>query len=443
MDLLHINLDDPRLLGRTLPDGRTVGAAMAALASEHPAPLDRLREKRSAWPIGWLELPNGGPVVDACIAPAKRLADQCDTLIVCGIGGSALGTQAVHAALDSPAKPLRKVTVLDNVDPCQVARLVREVNLRRCAINVISKSGETLETMAGFFYIYEKLRQCGLSEAQVAARIIVTTDQATGLLRRYATENGWTTLPVPGDVGGRFSVLSAVGLFPLAFAGVDVRALLDGARECQEQLAAAPSAENEAWRLAALHYVLHTAAGMGVTVQYIYGDPLVLLGDWWRQLWAESLAKARRLDGAPSGIGQTPVVARGATDQHSQNQLYFEGPDDKLYGLVSAQEWPCDMPLTVPGSPALAELRYVSGHTFGEILAACHGGVRDALRAASRPVYEITLPRTGAREVGAYLQLWMLAAAFAGQLYNVNPFDQPGVEKSKAITRQRLAQGGA
>jgi glucose-6-phosphate isomerase len=336
---------------------------------------------------------------------------------------------------------LREVHVLDNVDPTQVSLLLDAVDLSKCAINVISKSGETLETMAGFFYLLEQCERAGLSSAQVASRVIATTDQHKGLLRPYAEERGWATLPVPPDVGGRFSVFSPVGLLPLAFAGVDVSRLLDGARRMQEACTSQPTSANAAWRLAAIHYLLHTRAGKNIAVQYSYGDPLTLLGDWWRQLWAESLAKAVKLDGSASGIGQTPVTARGATDQHSQNQLYFDGPDDKLYGVITATAWATDESIKLPSTASLDRLSYLNGHTFGEILEASRKGVRDALRAAGRPVYEITLPAVNEIEIGAYLQLWMLATAYAGQLYNVNPFDQPGVEQNKIITKQRLNAG--
>jgi glucose-6-phosphate isomerase len=246
---------------------------------------------------------------------------------------------------------------------------------------------------------------------------------------------------VPPDVGGRFSIFSPVGLLPLAFAGVDVARLLEGARRLQEECISQPVSTNLAWRLAAIHYLLHTRAGKNIAVQYSYGDPLLLLGDWWRQLWAESLAKASKLDGSPSGIGQTPVVARGATDQHSQNQLYFDGPADKVYAILTATTWATDEIIRLPSTASLDRLSYLNGHTFREILDASRKGVRDALRAAGRPVYELILPAVSETEIGAYMQLWMLATAYAGQLYNVNPFDQPGVEQNKAITKQRLNAG--
>jgi glucose-6-phosphate isomerase len=439
--MLELKCDDPALLQDVLDDGTTLEQALSALMKQHPDPHGALLAQRGSLPIGWLDLPAGGPWVEQCAAQAKRMASEFDSLIVCGIGGSALGAQAVYRALDLPGWRLRKVHVLDNIDPTAVSLMLEEIDLQHCAINVISKSGETLETMAAFFYLLEQCTRAGLTSHQIAERIVATTDSAKGLLRPYADECGWATLPVPPDVGGRFSVFSAVGLLPLAFAGVDTGRLLEGAKQLQERCVNAPAADNPAWRLALVHYLEHMRHGKNIAVQYIYGDPLLLLGDWWRQLWAESLAKRQQLDGKPSEVGQTPVVARGATDQHSQNQLYFDGPDDKLYTLLTARTWAADESIHLPSTASLDELAYLNRHTFGDILEASRKGVRDALRAAGRPVYEIILRSVSEIEVGAYMQLWMLATAYAGQLYNVNPFDQPGVEKNKKITKQRLNSG--
>lgn len=441
MKLLEPNLIHPSLLSYMLDDGSTLDEALQNLAREHADAHTRLLAQRGKLPIGWLDLPSDGEGLERSVTLGKQLADNFDALIVCGIGGSALGTQAVYAALDQPGWRLRKVHVLDNVDPTQVSLLLDTVDLSKCAINVISKSGETLETMAGFFHLLEQCEHAGLTSSQIASRVIATTDQRQGLLRPYAEECGWATLPVPADVGGRFSIFTPVGLMPLAFAGVDVAKLLDGARQMQADCASQPVSTNAAWRLAAIHYLLHTRAGNNIAIMYSYGDPLLLLGHWWRQLWAESLGKAKTLDGSKSSSGQTPVMARGATDQHSQNQLYFDGPDDKVYGIITATTWAADEIIKLPCTASLDQLSYLNGHTFSEILEASRKGVRDALRAAGRPVYEIILPSVGETEIGAYMQLWMLAAAYSGQLYNVNPFDQPGVEQSKAITKQRLNSG--
>jgi glucose-6-phosphate isomerase len=438
---LQLELDYPVLRDYPLAGGATLGSACDTLAQQHPDPLGQLRAQAGHWPVGWLDLPQGGPWVDASCAIAARLRDEVETLIVCGIGGSALGAQAVLRCLDLPGRRLRRVVFIDNLDPGQQASLLEQVDLKHSAVNVISKSGGTLETMSSFLYVLERLQRAGLAPDVLARRVVATTDQHKGVLRQYADAEGWATLPVPDDVGGRFSVFTAVGLLPLAYAGVDVQALLTGARELQDYHAGALLADSPAWKLAAVHYLLHTQGGIHDTVHYIYGDPLVLLGDWFRQLWAESLSKATKVDGSASGIGQTPVIARGSTDQHSQNQLFMEGPGDKLYTFITCTQWPMDPVVPVPaGAPAIPFASF-TGRRFGELLDACRCGTRDALVEAKRPVCDIVLPMLSAEAVGEYMQLWMLATGYAGLLYQVNPFDQPGVERSKQIAMARLAGG--
>jgi glucose-6-phosphate isomerase len=435
---LRIDLDSYSLMQRKLRDGRMLGDAIAALAKEHTRVHGALLARRGKEPLGWLDLPAGGPWVLPCLNLAAELREKYAGMVVCGIGGSALGTQAVYSALDWPLNDLLPVYVLDNVDPSRISALVEHNDLANYAINVISKSGTTLETMAGFFYLLEVLGELGLPQDEIDARIVATTDPEQGILRPLARKRGWERLPVPPDVGGRYSVLSPVGLLPLAFAGVDVPQMLEGAEECQSELSALKTEVNPAWRLVAAHYLLETEGGIDQTVHYIYGDPLVLLGDWFRQLWAESLGKAAHTDGSLARVSMTPLVARGTTDQHSQNQLYMEGPDNKLYGIIGCESWASDPAVHVPVDTELDSERYYDGMSFGAMLAASRDGTRDALVERGRPVYEISFEAITPRAIGAYMQFWMLATAYAGDLYRVNAFDQPGVERSKVITKEKL-----
>ena len=446
-NLLTLNLTEA-LTTRRLADGATFAEAFARLTEENRDIHARLLSHKDEWPLGWLDLDTRK--IDASNSGflAKKIWEQSwlDTLVVAGIGGSALGAQAVYSGKRKAKEEKHNLIFLDNIDPFQVESF--PLNWSHPALNVISKSGTTLETMAGFL----SLRSEKFAEAY-EGQIVATTDKHKGVLREWADREGWPTLPVPDDVGGRFSVFTPVGLFPLAFAGVDIDALLDGAATWQTSATEDDLLRNEAWQLAALHYLLHTQSTARMAVHYIYGDPLVLLGDWFRQLWAESLAKRNRLDGTVGdGACLTPVVARGTTDQHSQNQLYMEGPDDKVYGFVTCAKWPEDpvvvgeafMPPkqgAINGSPTFQippELEYLRGRTFGELLEACRLGTRDALCELGRPVYEVILPELSERSIGAYMQMWMLATAYAGLLYNVNAFDQPGVERSKQLAMERL-----
>jgi glucose-6-phosphate isomerase len=439
MSLIKIDLTSTGLMQRKLASGKSLQEALTALATQNGDAHARLMERRHAAlePLGWLDLPLHQDYAEQCLQIAASLHESCAELIVCGIGGSALGIQAVYSALDWPVADLDSLYVLDNVDPSQIASLADSSPLLETAINVISKSGTTIETMSGFFYLLSLMAERGLSSADINSRIVATTDPESGVLRPLAQRRGWKTLPVPPDVGGRFSVLSPVGLLPLAFAGVDIKGLLAGAAQMQIWLAGLSTQDNPAWQLAAVHYLLESE-GIAHTLHYTYGDPLILLGDWFRQLWAESLGKSTQLDGSPAHGCMTPIVARGTTDQHSQNQLYMDGPDNKLYGIIGCEKWDLDPLTPVPDDEELAGEKYYDGTSFGSLLSASRDGVRDALIERGRPVYQILFPELRAQTIGAYLQLWMLATAYAGMLYNVNAFDQPGVERSKALTKQRL-----
>ncbi|MCH7472779.1 hypothetical protein IIA79_07505 [bacterium] len=228
MELLDTKLDHATLLNRELAGGKSMGEALAALADATGNAHEQLLSQGGEWPLGWLELPQGGPWAVDCQQLADRLRTDFSELIVCGTGGSALGLQAIYAALDHPNAPLRTVRVLDNVDPTQALHLAHDLDLDSCAINVVSKSGKTLETMAGFFHLLSLLgvAQAGAAPA-LPSRIVATTGADKSTLRSMAEEGGWATLPIPEDVGGRYSALSPAALMPLAFAGVDIDALLD------------------------------------------------------------------------------------------------------------------------------------------------------------------------------------------------------------------------
>ena len=427
------------LMHHKLAGGEELGAALRHLTSKVTDPLEALGEHVRGAGLGWLSLPASEEWAEQSQAQASRLRAEAGELLVCGIGGSVLGTQAVYEALAMPPGALRKLHFIDNVDPAQIQRAAEGIDFTNCAICVVTKSGGTLETLGAFAYFLEKLSAAGLSPAAIAARTAVVTGTHPSSLRHMAQQNEWALLPVPSEVGGRFSVLSPVGLLPLAFAGVDIAGLLSGARRAQEDVRQSSGSDNQALRLAAIHFLLHTQGNCPQVVQYVYGDPLLPLAYWWRQLWAESIAKAMRLDGRPALAGQSPQVARGATDQHSQNQLFLDGPADKMYGLLGCDRWPADPAINVPDLPGAAEaFRTVEHKRFGELLSASMLGTRDALIERDRPLYELLFHELTPAALGAYLQFWMLTTAFAGMLYGLNPFDQPAVELSKKMTRKRL-----
>lgn len=382
----------------------------------------------------------------------ERCRGRFDNLIVLGIGGSALGNSALHSALRSPVWNLLpdekrggpRLFVLDNVDPQNVKAALDFVastpgGLKRTLFNVISKSGETAETAAQFMVIRKMLIDA-LGRAEHAANIVAITDPAKGTMRSICDAEGYITLPVPDGVGGRFSVLSPVGLFSAAMCGIDIESLLHGAAAMDERCSQRDFAKNPAALLATLLVRLGLERGKPIHVLMPYANHLYLLADWYRQLWAESLGKRVDTSGREVFAGFTPVKALGATDQHSQIQLYREGPNDKVVGFIEVERFEEDV--TIPAGLGVDALRYLENATLGGLLNAEKRATEYALLESQRPNFTIRLPRVDAHHVGEFLQLWMMATAYAGRMLDVDAYDQPAVETGKKATFGLMGRAG-
>ncbi len=427
-------------------------SASAARAAEIADDLARTRG--SGWER-WRLLPFEpvrGEHVSAVREVVSRCAGRFDTLVVLGIGGSALGNSALHAALNPPTWNLLEPTarngprlfVLDNVDPAHVGATLDLIarapgGLERTLVNVISKSGETAETAAQFL-IVRKMLIDALGEREHADHIVAITDERAGTMRAICDDSGYTTLPVPEGVGGRFSVLSPVGLFSAAMCGIDIDALLAGAATMDERCASRDLNKNPAAVLATLLVRLAHEKGKPVHVLMPYANGLYLLADWFRQLWAESLGKRSDTLGREVFAGFTPVKALGATDQHSQIQLYREGPNDKVIGFIEVGEFEPD--LAIPPGLGVDALRYLEGSSLGVLLAAEKRATEFALVESERPNFTIRMPRVDAHAVGEFLQLWMMATAFVGRMLGVDAYDQPAVETGKKATFGLMGRPG-
>ncbi|HEU4763156.1 MAG TPA: glucose-6-phosphate isomerase [Gemmatimonadales bacterium] len=426
-----------------LPRGR-----LAELAAAFPAVQAEVARRRSAGEYGFLRL---GAVTDEVrhIAQfAETLGQAHDHVLVLGIGGSALGARALLSALRRPAWNehsdegrdfFPRLTVLDNVDPSSVADALERIDPRRALVNVISKSGGTAETMAQYLVVRDWLeRSLG---AAATRHLVFTTDPARGALRELARREGIATLDVPTDVGGRFSVLSPVGLLPAALVGIDIAELLAGARAAVEQGDTADLLRNPAALYAALQQAADAELGARIHVLMPYSDRLRDLAEWFRQLWAESLGKRVARDGREVLAGPTPVAAVGATDQHSQVQLFMEGPFDKTVTFVAVDRTGPDVP--IPSAAGLpADLAYLGGHSLGELLRAEHEATAAALARNGRMNATLRLSDLSARTVGELLMFFQVATGYAGVYYGVDPFDQPGVELGKRLTYGALGRKG-
>lgn len=358
---------------------------------------------------------------------AERLSTHCDTVAVIGVGGSSLGAEALCALALSPPVDVR---FLNNPDPETVARFFASVDLARVGLVMVSKSGGTAETLALAMTLMPAVID---SRGGTAADYgVVIAEPGNSPMRRLAAQWRVPVIDHPEDIGGRYSALSAVGLLPAALAGLDIDAIRAGATEALEINMAGDNIDDVPAALgAAVSLALLQSQGARMSVLMPYADALAPFARWYRQLWAESVGK--------NGLGTTPVDALGAVDQHSQLQLYLDGPKDKMFTIVTQQ-------LAGRGDrvpPELADhagAAYLAGQTTGDLLAAEQEATIESLCAHGRPVRRIEVARVDEAAVGALMVHFMLETVTAAFMMGVDPFDQPAVDDGKERARQRLAE---
>jgi glucose-6-phosphate isomerase len=359
-------------------------------------------------------------------------------IVVLGIGGSALGANCVQQALGQiyplDEKKTVHLTVLDNIDPVLLLEFEQVLDWKKTLFVVISKSGETAETLAQFLYFKNK---CTLKKLDWKKHFVLVTG-ARGLLRDLLNKSlDLAGFDIPEKVGGRFSALTMVGLLPLALSGYDIGNLLKGARQGKNRSMEKVLAKNPAFQLALAQYLLYRK-GKKQLVFFPYAQKLLGVGDWYRQLLAESIGKEKNRAGRRVNIGITPVTALGVTDQHSQNQLYMEGPADKLYVLAAVSKPLLDAKIPLDRSWRPAEMEYLGGVTFNQLLLAEMEGTIQALLKKNRPVVRISLEKLDALAVGELMVILEMSVVFLGELFNIDAFNQPGVELSKELTKSML-----
>jgi len=361
-----------------------------------------------------------------------------DTMVVLGIGGSALGNKALYSALKTECQLPRRVLVYDNVDPVLLTEILDQIDLEHTIFNVITKSGTTAETMAGYMILAELVQKRFPDD--YTKRIIITTDREKGFLRQVIRKQGYPSFVVPDNVGGRFSVLTDVGLVSSAFAGLDISKLLEGAGAMRDRCESSDIYSNPAYLNGLLHY-LYMREGKNISVMMPYSNSLYDMADWYRQLWAESLGKRRDTRGREVYVGQTPVKALGTTDQHSQVQLYAEGPLDKVFTFLKVDEFKHDF--VIPNlHPDREEVSYLGGRRLSELLNAEAHATAVALSSAGRPNATISFPALDEYHLGEFIMMYEIQTVFAGKLLHINPLDQPGVEAGKIATYALMGKKG-
>jgi len=409
-----------------------------------------LKESREKGDIGFFDLPYDSRTAGRINDFARSALKRFENVVILGIGGSCLGAKALHTALAGgwwanlatrkKRGRIPRFFFADNVDPDGFSRLLDAVNPKKTLFLVISKSGTTAETMSQFL-IVRRLLEAEVGRKKVTGHLVLLTDAQQGRLRNIVDREGLADFIIPDNVGGRFSVFTPVGLLPAALMGIEIEQLLAGAAAMDQRTSKANFLANPAYLSAALLFLADRMKDKRITVMMAYSDALWDVADWFRQLWAESLGKRVTTSGNEVFTGLTPVKALGVTDQHSQTQLYVEGPFDKVLVFLAVENFASRVP--VPALyPELSDVHYLGGHTMDQLFTAERLATEYALARASRPSLTIALPEVNAYTVGQLLFLLEVQTAFAGGLYNINPFDQPGVELGKHYTYGLMGRSG-
>jgi len=418
------------------------------LAEKTSPIITQLNQQRKAGKTPYRDLPFKIEIAERIKKLVAEVKEDCENFVVLGIGGSALGNIALQTALnpymynlDEVQRKGPRLFVFDNVDSEQLTSFLNwiEDKLDKTIFNVISKSGRTAET-ASQFLIIRKLLAEKLGSDGLKNQVIATTDPKQGTLRNIADEENLRTLQVPEGVGGRFSVLSAVGLFSAAICGIDIDALLAGAADIDKKVSDEDFYKNPAAINAAINYHYYNH-GKRNSVIMPYSYHLKDLADWYRQLWAESLGKAKDLQGNQVNIGPTPIKALGTTDQHSQVQLYREGPNDKLFTFLEVAN--LEPELQIPPAPDCApELSYLAGAKLGTLLNSEKKATEYALLTDKRPCLTVLFDHLSPYTVGQFIYLFEVTTSFAGALFGINTYDQPAVELGKEATFALMGRDG-
>ena len=408
--------------------------------------LNSRKDKPGEW-LQWMNLGYSEETVWYVKEYASFVKDKFDNILILGIGGSALGAMAVCQALLKPywnfldkeqRNGLPKIFFLDNIDPDEVNGLLDMLDLKKTLVNVITKSGSTAETMSQFMVLKDRL-ESELGE-NYRDNIVATTDAQTGVLRQLAEQEGYKTFVVPDDVGGRFSVFSAVGLLPFALLGIDIDELIFGIKNMDLLLKNTDIHNNIAAQNALIHYLFDREKGKNISVLMPYSSKLKFVPDWYVQLVAESLGKEYNRNGEKVNLGLTPIKAIGITDLHSQFQLFNEGPNDKVITFIRVGEFNTE--LKIPEIFEYTGIGYLGGKTMNELLNAEADATAVVLASNKRPNVTIKLPKINAFYLGQLLYFFEMQISIAGELYNIDAFNQPGSEQVKDFTYGLMGRAG-
>ncbi|MBP3821274.1 glucose-6-phosphate isomerase [bacterium] len=405
--------------------------------------LNKRKDKRGQG-LQWMNLGYSEETAWYVKEYASLVENRFDNIIVLGIGGSALGGLAVTNALLHPywnllSKEQRngypRIFFLDNIDPDSISSLLNMLDLKKTLINVITKSGDTAETMAQYMIVKDILEK-ELGD-DYRKNIVATTDKNSGILRQISEQEGYKTFVVPDDVGGRFSVFSAVGLLPFALVGIDIDELTSGIKDMDLALKNTDIHQNIAGQNALIQYLMDTKKGKNISVMMPYSNKLQYVADWYVQLMAESLGK---VNSQLENVGPTPLKALGATDQHSLMQLCNEGPNDKIINFIRVEEF--ENKLEIPEIFQYTGIGYLGGKSINSLLNAEADSTKASLIDYKRPSVTITLPKIDGYHIGQLLYMFEIQIAIEGALYGIDAYNQPGVEQARNYIYALMGRAG-
>jgi glucose-6-phosphate isomerase len=404
-----------------IPD-QEMGALRTSMRRHIEEWLQERAKNQHAWSMNPYSRENVAMVKEAA---SDARAKGIKTVLWIGIGGSGLGPRVIQEAFETPDTP--EFIVVDTIDPYALSMILQIIDWKSTMIVVVSKSGDTLETMSAFFLCYHHLKR--EKKVRPAQRVIAITDPEKGHLRDFCRDEGIPMLPLPADVGGRYSIFTPVGLLALALLDGDVNAFVRGAKEmdtlCQRTLLD----ENPAALLAAVQYLLDTKRGCAVRVIMPYSARLQSFARWNQQLIAESLGKIETAN-------PIPVAAIGTQDQHSLLQQWMAGPRKAWHIFIRE----IDKPKLIVPQDVEESFGFIAGKQFSELLDACYLGTSQALTSAKRPHATVTLQKLDAFHLGQLFFLFLTEVVFLGKLYRIDPYGQPAVEIGKQITRKILQE---
>lgn len=445
---MSITINYNNMMAHKIGDKGFTWEQILATKKQAYAAVKTVQANRGLGMQGWMDLPHVDKAqISEIKKTARQIAKSCDYFVVLGIGGSALGPTAVFTAIkhlyfNQLPKKVRKAPqfyVIDNVDPERMNALFDIIDIKKTIFNVVTKSGATSETMAQYLIVLDMLKkQLGDDYKE---HVVCTTSQKRGNLIKIAQQEGFKTFYIPDGVGGRFSELCPVGLLPAAVEGIDISAMLKGAAHMDRICKKADLKNNPALITAVLQY-LSMKEGKNISVMMPYADSLKYVADWYAQLWAESLGKNKDKEGNDiQPVGQTPVKALGVTDQHSQVQLYANGPFDKVVTFLEVGNFRGDTDIP-EGCPDIPDVNFLCGNTLSTLLTNELFATRYALTKAKMANYTIKMDVVDEYHLGQLLYLFEMQTAYAGELLGIDTYNQPGVEEGKNATYALFGKKG-